>query len=71
VFAGSDYLNINFDDITNPEDGYDFEDDAETFPKNNNKNITTEITIPENHQLQGCIINSFIKLFPFLLTIEF
>jgi hypothetical protein len=36
VFAGSDYLNINFDDITNPEDGYDFEDDAETFPKNNN-----------------------------------
>jgi hypothetical protein len=35
-FGGSDYFSIDFDNIIDPADGYDFEDDTTVFPKDNN-----------------------------------
>ncbi len=35
-FGGSDYFGINVQDIINSDGGFDFEDDAERFPSNDN-----------------------------------
>jgi len=35
-FGGSDYFSIDFNNIIDPADGYDFEDDTTVFPKDNN-----------------------------------